>query len=140
MSLDSLVDFLNALSLVLVLLVAGIPLILARYIKFKRFLLFLLSTLILSFLGSTFFLFFKEEVIPNFLFHVYGFNPYGMGGEEQWTKAISATDRAEIQEIYEGTMGIGWPLKLLLSFVILGIPYNIVACGLVDFYQRKYKK
>ena len=98
-------------------------------------LLILSSALTFMFLGFSFY--WSEDLSDKIIYKLYGFEPYGMGESERWTKVISVADRSTIERVYNGSFGIGWPLKLIMLFVVLMIPYNLIICGIIYGWKRR---
>jgi hypothetical protein len=118
------------------LLILSTPFLLSRYIKTNNFFKLSLVSVVFTFTFSTLSTYWSEDLSDKLIYKIYGFDDYGMSEEERFGK-VSLENRQTIQEIYNGSFGIGWPLKLIMMYVILLIPYNFVSCGLVYLFKHK---
>lgn len=119
------------------LLILAIPFLISHYIKrVNKYLSLLLISIFLTFIFSLLSIYWSEELSDKLIYKMYGFDDYGMSDEERF-RNIRIEDRQTIQEIYDGSFGIGWTLKLLMIYVILMIPYNILTCGIIYFFQQR---
>lgn len=124
------------ITLISYLLIIATPFLIYRYSKVKKYFWLLLVSIILTFIFSTLSTYWSEDLSDKIIYKIYGFDNYGMSDEERLGK-VSIENRQTIQKIYDGSFGIGWPLKLMMTFVIIMLPYNIVSCGIVYLYNRK---
>jgi hypothetical protein len=100
-------------------------------------LILLFFSIVLTFIFSTLSAYWSEDLSAELIYKVYGFDSYGMVESERWTREIHIDDKRTVERIYNGSFGIGWPLKLIMSYVIFMIPYNLVVCGIIYGYKRK---
>lgn len=114
------------------------PFLLHKYSKkiSKYYITFLLASITLTFILSTLSTYWSEDISDQLMYKLYSFDDYGMSNEERFIN-VNLENRETIEEIYNGSFGIGWPLKLIMSFIIFMIPYNIVVCGILFWTKRK---
>ncbi|MDP8033670.1 hypothetical protein QJU43_04220 [Pasteurella atlantica] len=115
--------------------IISIPFVLGELLKKNNFFILLLLSIVLTFLFSTVSIYWTEKLSNEFMYDIYGFNSYGMSDTEHWIKEISIDNKKTIERIYYRSMGIGWNLKLIISYIMLVIPYNLITCGII--YKRK---
>lgn len=136
--------FITITSLVLALLILFIPL----YVFYKtdkgkkssKFLRYFTITIGVTFIVSTLFGWWADASNDLLLWN-YGFNFDGLNDIEQY-KNISPSDLEEVKKINRRRFGIGWPLKVIMSYVTIILPYIIVVYlfgRLVKLYF-KFKK
>ncbi len=119
------------------LVVLSTPFIVGKKLKHNSYLLLLSFSLVLSFILSTLTVYWAEDLSRELIYRFYGFDPNGMDESERWTREINIEDRKTIERIYEGSFRMGWPIRLILSYVIFMIPYNLVVCGIIYGFKRK---
>ena len=136
MKASALENFFFIITVLSYLLILTTPFLVSSYTKVKKYLLLLLVSIILTFILSILSTYWSEDLSDKLMYKIYGFDDYGMSDEERFGN-VSIENIQTIQEIYEGSFGIGWPLKLLMMYVIIMIPYNIVTCGLICLFKRK---
>ncbi|MGB3776908.1 MAG: hypothetical protein WA960_01010 [Tunicatimonas sp.] len=119
------------------LLILVTPFLIGRKLKKNDYLILLILSIILTFFVSTLSTYWSEDLSDEIIYNMYGFDSYGMEESERWTKEINLDDRNTIERIYNGSFGIGWPLKLIMSYVIFMIPYNLILCGIIYGWKRK---
>lgn len=125
----------SIITLISYLLILATPFFVGK--KTKNYLILLLTSIALTFVFSTISVYWSEELSNQFIYKLYGFDPYGMGESERWTKEITEDNRNTIEKIYNRGFGIGWPLKLLMSYVVFMIPYNLLATGLIYGWKKR---
>lgn len=118
--------------------ILAIPFLVNKYLikVSKHYISFLLVSIILTFFISTLSTYWSEDLADKLMYNIYGFDDYGMSDEERF-KNVDLQNRQTIHEIYNGSFGIGWPLKLIMMFTIIMIPYNIITCGVIHLFRRK---
>lgn len=121
------------------LLILATPLLIIRKLKNKNYFLLVFISLILTFILFTFLVYWSEELSKELIYKLYGFDTYKMGMEDPWTKVISNKSKETIMRIYNGSFGIGWPLKVILSYIFYLIPYNLISCGIIAVIQNRKK-
>ncbi len=119
------------------LLVLGTPFIIGKKLKHNNYLVLLFFSLVASFIFSTLTVYWAEDLSGDLIYKLYGFDPHGMDESERWTSEITIEDRKTIERICEGGFGLGWPIKLIISYVMFMIPYNLVVCGIICGFKRK---
>lgn len=126
----------SIITLVSYLMILSIPFLVSRYIKGNNYLLPLLVTITLTFVLSIVSTYWSEDLSDKLIYKFYGFDDYGMSDEERFGN-VNIENRQTIQEIYDGSFGVGWPVKLIMIYVIIMIPYNFVACSIIYLFKRK---
>ncbi|GEO23547.1 hypothetical protein [Cyclobacterium qasimii] len=91
----------------------------------------------LTFILATLSAYWSENLSDKLIYFLYGFDPYGMGESERWTNEIRIEDRKTIEQIFKGSLGVGWPLKLIMVYIIFIIPYNLITCLVIYSWKRK---
>ncbi len=119
------------------LIILSTPFIIGKKLKNNNYLILLFFSIVLTFIFSTLSAYWSEDLSAELIYKVYGFDSYGMVESERWTREIHIDDKRTVERIYNGSFGIGWPLKLIMSYVIFIIPYNLVVCGIIYGYKRK---
>ncbi|MGB3849762.1 MAG: hypothetical protein WA958_07305 [Tunicatimonas sp.] len=119
------------------LLILAAPFFIGRKLRKNNFFLLFTLSVILTFCISTLSVYWSEDLSDKIIYKIYKFNPYGMEESERWPQEIDIVDRNTIERIYDGSFGIGWPLKLIMSYVIYLIPYNLIICGIIYALNRK---
>jgi len=119
------------------LLILAAPFLIGRKLKRNNYLILFIISIILTFFISTLSTYWSEDLSDEIIYKLYGFDSYGMGESERWTQEINPDDRNTIERIYNGSFGIGWPLKLIMTYVIFMIPYNLIACGIIYGWKSK---
>ncbi|MEZ4924434.1 MAG: hypothetical protein R2780_14780 [Crocinitomicaceae bacterium] len=76
-------------------------------------------------------IYWAEYLSVEWMYNIYGFDPHGMSETDRWTKEISLDNRKTIEDLYNRSFGIGWPVKLILSYIIFIIPFNLIACAVI---------
>ena len=117
------------------LLILSTPFLLSRFIKTNKFFLLLFVSIVLTFILSAVSTYWSEDLSDKLMYILYSFDDSGMSDEER-LRNVNEENRTTIQEIYNRSFGIAWPLKLLMMYVILLIPYNVVSCGLIYLFKR----
>ena len=120
------------------LLILGTPILIGKKLKKNSYLTLLLFSIISTFIFSILSVYWSDDLSKEIIYKLYGFDSWGMGESERWTKELNVEDIKTIQKIYNSSFGIGWPLKLIMSYVFFMIPYNLIICGLI--YGWKIKK
>jgi hypothetical protein len=118
------------------LLILSTPFLLSRFIKTNKFFLLLFVSIVLTFILSAVSTYWSEDLSDKLMYILYSFDDSGMSDEER-LRNVNEENRTTIQEIYNRSFGIAWPLKLLMMYVILLIPYNVVSCGLIYLFKRR---
>ncbi len=126
----------SLITILLFLLNIITPFLVSKYLKVNKYIKLLLVSICLTLIFSTLSTYWSEDLSNKIMYKIYGFDDYGMSDEER-LRNVSIENRQAIQNIYEGSFGVGWPLKLIIMYVTIIIPYNIVSCGVVYFYERK---
>lgn len=127
----------SSITLISSLVVLSTPFVVGNKLKHNSYLLLLFLTIVLSFSLSTLTVYWAEDLSRELIYQLHGFDPNGMDESERWTKEIHIEDRKTIERIYKGSFGMGWPIRLILSYVIFMIPYNLVVCGIIYEFKRK---
>lgn len=113
------------------LLILTAPFLIAKKLKEKNFLKLLISSLIFTFILCLLSIYWAEYLSVEWMYNIYGFDPHGMSETDRWTKEISLDNRKTIEDLYNRSFGIGWPVKLILSYIIFIIPFNLIACAVI---------
>jgi hypothetical protein len=119
------------------LIVLSTPFVIGKKLKHNNYIVLLFFSLVASFVLSALTAYWAEDLSSELIYKLYGFDPYGMDESERWTSEITIEDRKTIERIYEGSFGMGWPIRLIISYVIFMIPYNLVVCGVMYGFKRK---
>ncbi len=119
------------------LLILSIPFVIGKKLKDNNYLILLFLSIVSTFIFSTLSAYWSDDLSAELVYRLYGFDPDGMVESERWTRVITIDDKRTIERIYNGSFGIGWPLKLIMSYVIFVIPYNLVVCGVIYGSKRK---
>jgi len=125
--------FLTLASFVLIL---ATPFLIGRKLKKNNFLFLLILSIILTFFISTISFYWSEDLSNKLIYRLYGFDSYAMGESERWSREINIDDRKTIERIYNGSFGIGWPLKLIMEYKVIMIPYNLITCVVIYGWKR----
>lgn len=137
MSASSVETILWIITIASYILILAIPFLIGRKLKKNNFLTLFTLSIILTFFISTISTYWSEDISNRIIYNIYGFNSYGMGESERWTQEINSDDRNAIERIYNKSFGLGWPLKLILSYVLFMIPYNFITCAIIYGWKRK---
>ena len=136
MKSDSLLSIFNSITLITYLILVVVPFMSSKFLQKNNFLLLFLFSSLVSFLISSFSMYWSEELSHKLIYKIYNFEPYGMNDIERFSN-VQPENRKAIQKIYENDFGIAWPLKLFISFFTVVIPYNCIVCGFNYFYRKK---
>lgn len=115
----------SIISVTIFILILAMPFIVSKKLKNKNYFLLVTITLIITFILFTFMVYWAEELSNELIYQLYGFDSYNMGMEDPWTKEVSNKSKETILSIYNGSFGIGWPLKVILGYIIYLFPYNL---------------
>ncbi len=122
---DTLSGFFVLITLILFASVIAAPFLLAYKYTFNRKIAFLVISLLVTFLLSTASAYWAEDLSYKIVCKIYGFNDDGMNDGER-LENVSVEYRSYFQDLYDSRNGIGWPLKVIMMYIIFVIPYNIV--------------
>ncbi len=138
MKASELENIFSSITLLSYLTILLTPFLLNKFLKkvSKYYISLLLVSIILTFMISTLSTYWSEDLADQLMYKTYGFDDSGMNDEERF-RNVNLGDRETIEKIYNGSFGIGWPLKLIMMFTIFMIPYNIIACGIIFMLNRK---
>lgn len=137
MQVDTLDTIFRIFTLISYIFILVTPFLIGIIIRKNNYLILLLSSVIFTLILSVMSGYWSEDLSKQLIYDFYGFDPYGMGDAERWTQKISIDNRNAIEKIYEEGFGIGWPLRLIMSYVIFLLPYNLIACGIVFFLKNQ---
>lgn len=136
MKASTLYGLFSIISLLCYLLILSTPFLLSRFRKDKKFYLLFFISIALTFILSTVSTYWSEDLSDRLIYKLYGFDADGMSDDERLHN-VNDENKETIQNIYNESFGIGWPLKLIMMFTIIVIPYNLVSCGLIHLFKRK---
>lgn len=102
-----------------------------------NFILYLISAIIIT-STLTFFFAWWSNYSDEILLSHYGYNFDFMNDFEKYEK-VSAENLDEVKKLEMSMMGIGWPLKAIMSFVFYS-PYLLIVYFATFFYKKMKKK
>lgn len=136
MKASTLESFFLTVTLLSYLLILSTPFLLSRFIRSNNFFTLLLVSGVITFIFLTLSTYWSEDLSNKLMYKIYGFDDYGMSEEERFGN-VSLENRQTIQKIYNDSFNVGWPLKLIMMYIILMMPYNIVCCGFIYLFKQK---
>lgn len=86
------------------------------------------SILFLSFV----YCYWTMEMSKNIVLSLYGFDELNFQNEY---KNVNHKYYNEVEKIRNSMMGIGWQLRAIMTYIILILPYNILSCIIIHFYN-----
>ncbi|WP_010521250.1 hypothetical protein [Aquimarina agarivorans] len=119
------------------LLIFITPFIIGKKIKKNNYLTLLFLSIILTFILSIISVYWSDDLSEEIIYKLYGFDTRGMSDSERWTRELNIEDKKTIEKIYNGSFGVGWPLKLIMSYIFFMVPYNLIICALIYGWKRK---
>lgn len=122
------------LTLLSYLLIFLVPFAIGRKSRNYFSLLFrvLFVTFILFFIST----YWSEELSVQLMYYLYGFNEYGMNDTERFQN-VSPENRMVMDALFKQTTGIGWQLKFAFRYVMILVPYNLIACAIAYKFRSK---
>lgn len=111
------------------------PFIILRVIKKRKIKKDLVVYIIIGFFISVFLFAWWLNFSKQILLSSYGYNFNGMD-EEEYYKNVATENLGSVKKVRESMMGIGWPLKVMFSYIYY-FPYLILVYTFGNFSLKQ---
>lgn len=132
----------QGLNLILILAVFILPFFINKkmksynYDKWVKLILTSTLCLVIAAFLTVLYIYSSIELSNNIILALMGFNEDGLTDFEYYQN-VKPEDLIKAKEIRESQMGIGWPLKAILIFVFLIMPYQLIISTVLVIVDKK---